>query len=182
MKSRLIVFAVSAVLIIGGLLYAKNDRGIENLRELSLIDLSSKPKEDREVPQDAWEYRSLDYKFSLLYPEGMSVKEFDEGGGAKTVIFENTEIVSGFQIFVVPYGDNKISEERFRMDVPSKVRTDLKNIEVGGVEATSFYSTNFVLGDTYEIWLINNGYLYELTTLKQLEPFLNEVVATWEFI
>jgi len=31
-----------------------------------------------------------------------------------------------------------------------------------------FYGSNFIMGDTREIWFINAGLLYEVTSYKQL--------------
>lgn len=43
-------------------------------------------------------------------------------------------------------------------------------------------SKDAVLGDTREVWFIRNGYLYEVTTLKPLEGWLQDIVQTWKFI
>src|SRR3990167_8204177 len=67
------------------------------------------------------EYYSARYRFSLFYPEKLEVKEYDEGGGASTITFQNVAAAQGFQIFVVPYHDPQVSEERFHTDVPSGV-------------------------------------------------------------
>ena len=135
----------------------------------------------RTVPRGAREYKSDTYRFSVLYPENLSVKEFDEGEGATTVTFQNEKDVQGLQIFIVPYGAAQITEERFKEDVPSGVRKNVLNTTIDGATGAKFYSTNSNLGETREVWFIKNGYLYEVTTLKSLEGWLDSILATWVF-
>jgi len=140
------------------------------------------PQAPREHP-DGWvEYRNSRYSFSLFHPPQQKVQEFDEGAGAMTITFEDTATVRGFQIFVVPYGENQVSEDRFRKDAPSGVRAELVNITVDGATGASFYSINALLGDTREVWFVKNGYLFELTTLKPLETMLDQVLQTLRFV
>jgi hypothetical protein len=128
------------------------------------------------------EYRNEKYRFSLWYPEKMEVT-YLERSGAGTVAMQDVNAGRGFQIFAVPYNDKRISEERFRMDDPSGVRTDVTKTTVAGVEAVAFYSKDARLGDTFEVWFIHEGVLYEVSTLKSLEQWLSEVIlATWKFI
>lgn len=136
----------------------------------------------REVPPGYKEYLSAQYRFSLLYPEFLAVAEHDEGGGASTLTFENADEAKGFQIFIVPFKGDQITEERFRDDIPSGVRTELKDITIDGATGAAFYSKDAILGDTAEIWFIRDGYLYEANTFKELGPWLGEVLQTWMFI
>lgn len=127
------------------------------------------------------EYRNLQYGFSLFYPNDLAVSSFGEGNGASTIVFQNTTEVRGFQIFVVPYTEAQISEERFRKDVPSGVREHPVNILVGGVPAVMFFSKNAILGDTVEVWVIKNGYLFEITAPKPLAVWLANIMQSWVF-
>jgi len=136
----------------------------------------------RRPPEGSREYLSERYGFSLFYPREMSVSEFDEGGGASSFVFEDTQNAQGFQIFVLPYLEKQVSEERFLRDVPSGVREDPKGFSINGISATSFYSKSLELGDTWEIWFIREGYLYEITTFRGLETWLGDILSTWQFI
>ena len=136
----------------------------------------------RVPPAGLSEYYSAQYRFSLFYPEKLEVKEYDEGGGASTITFQNVAAAQGFQIFVVPYHDPQVSEERFHTDVPSGVRKGVQNITIDGVAGASFYSTNLSLGETAEMWFIHGGYLFEVTTPKPLAGGLADIMQTWEFI
>lgn len=136
----------------------------------------------RTIPEGTREYRSTAYRFSLFYPQELTVGERDEGGGASTITFQNVAKAEGFQIFIVPYTEAKVSEARFKQDVPSGVRESLSNITVDGATAAAFYSTNALLGATREVWFVRNGFLYEVTTLKPLDAWMDAIIQTWKFI
>lgn len=128
------------------------------------------------------EYVNTKYHFSVFHSDQKTVQEFDEGGGAMTIVFQNTTNVHGFQIYVLPYSGTQVSEARFKEDEPSGVREGVTNITVDGATAAAFYSKDASLGDTFEVWFIHGGYLYEVTTLKSLEPNMMQRLQTWKFI
>jgi len=175
-------FVVIVIIIVAAFYFTDNTTSITTDDMFFIATTTSEVTEARQTPEGWHEYRNERYHFSLLYPQELAVKEFDEGGGATTMIFQNPEEGQGFQIFIVPYIGQKISEQRFRRDAPSGVRKNPVDLQIDGVSATAFYSEHALYGETREIWLIHGGYLYELTTLKPLEGLLNEIVKTWKFI
>ena len=138
--------------------------------------------EPRTVPEGFVEYRNSAYNFSLFHPQGLAVKEYTEGGGAMTVTFDGGAQGESFQIYVLPYKESQVSEERFRKDVPSGVMQDPVEVLVDGVRANAFFSRHALLGDTREVWFIRSGYLYEVTTYKALDPWLAQIMGTWQFL
>lgn len=143
----------------------------------------------RQPPAGQKEYYNSQYRFSLLYPGTLSVKEYNENGGAVTIVFQNIDTAQGFQIYVLPYQGSQVTEERFKKDEPSGVRQGVKDITIDGAVAQSFYSTNTALGATAEIWFIYpeqgrgvQQYLYEVTTLKPLAGWLSDIMQTWQFL
>jgi hypothetical protein len=138
--------------------------------------------ETRLVP-DGWkEYRSTAYHFSLLYPQELAVKEYAEPGNAFTVTFQNVKEEKGFQIFIVPYQEEKISDARFKKDTPSGVRTDVASTTIDQVPAVTFKSRDEFLGDTQETWFIYKGFLYEVTTFVGTTNWLDLIISTWKLI
>jgi len=136
----------------------------------------------RVVPAKNKEYKSNEYRFSLVYPEHMRVTEHQEPGRARTIVFQNPEEGLGFQIFIVPYGIDKVTPERFKIDVPSGVMKEPTNTTVDGVFATKFFSEDAALGETREVWFIHNNFLYEVTAPKQLDAWLTNILSTWKFL
>lgn len=136
----------------------------------------------RVVPDGLREYRNTAYEFSLLYPQELKVEEYIEGGNAITITFQDATNKKVFQVFIVPYQEEQISDERFTRDIPSGVRTNLENITIDGATGAAFYSESTTLGETHEIWFIHDSFLFEVTTLKPLDTWLATIMQTWQFL
>lgn len=136
----------------------------------------------RTPPPGYLEYRNTKYRFSLFYPNILTVKSYDEGDGATTIAFQDIKTAQGFQVFVMPYSARQVSTERFHKDEPSGVMKGPKNVSIDGVAATSFYGSNEMLGDTAEIWFIHDGYLFETTAPKPLASWFSQIMTTWSFL
>lgn len=144
---------------------------------------STTPNAVRQPPTGWTTYRSAEYGFSFWYPSELSVKEYDEGKNSRTLTFEEKNGEKGFQIFITPYTEDHITTERFRMDSPSGVMENPVDVVIGGTEkGTMFFGKHASLGDTREVWFIYRGFLYEVTTYKNLDAWLSEIMATWTFI
>jgi hypothetical protein len=61
-------------------------------------------------------------------------------------------------------------------------KCDYYNKEMDGARGTMFFSSYPRLNDTREVWFIHGGYLYEVTTFKQLDSWLGQIMQTWKFI
>ena len=139
-------------------------------------------KGPRTPPLGYLEYRNTKYRFSLFYPNILTVKSYDEGDGATTIAFQDIKTAQGFQVFVLPYSALQVSTDRFHKDEPSGVMQGPKNVSIDGVAATSFYGSNEMLGDTAEIWFIHDGYLFETTAPKPLASWFSQIMTTWSFL
>ena len=144
--------------------------------------VAASPSAPRQAPAGFKEYRNVRYTFSLFYPGSLSVKEIDEGAGARTITFQNPSQGLGFQIFIVPYREAQVTDAQFKKDEPSGVHTNVQNGLVAGATAAAFDGSDAVLGDTREVWFIHNGFLYEVTTMKSLDGWLSQILSTWQFI
>jgi len=186
MKARIAVGIVAVVLAGAGLWFVTNING-HNTTSAPVDGVVSTTsarvlKPPREAPAGFHEYRNEHYRFALFYPSDLAVNLHDEGMGASTITFQNTDSGKGFQIFVVPYAAPQVSPERFKKDVPSGVRKESANVTVDGALGTMFFSEQSLLGLTREIWVIHDGYLFEISTLKPLDNWLQSIMASFEFI
>lgn len=127
-------------------------------------------------------YESVAFKFGIHFPENFSAREYKESDGALSVVFENPQKGEGFQIYVVPYDKDHITDEQFRKDISSGVMKEPTDIIVAGVPATMFFSENSIMGETREVWFIKNGLLYEVVTYKALDSWLGTIMQTWRFL
>jgi len=97
------------------------------------------------------------------------------------ILFEDSASGQGFEIFIDPYLEPKITQATFLMDEPSGVMQDPQNITVDGAPATAFFSTNQAMGASVEMWLLHNGFLYEITAPQPLASWLLQIMETWQF-
>ncbi len=79
-------------------------------------------------------------------------------------------------------GQRQVSAERFRLDESSGVIKQPTDIIIDQVRATMFFGSNSAMGDTREVWFVHNGYLFEVTTYKDLDAWLSQIMATWQFL
>lgn len=127
-------------------------------------------------------YTSTAYKFKVSYPSGYEAREYKEADGAMSLTVQNASTGEGFQLYVTPYAENQVTEERFRLDTSSGIMKDPVDVVIAGVRGTMFWSKNSIMGETREVWFINHGFLYEAVTYKHLDTWLAEVMQTWEFL
>jgi hypothetical protein len=99
-----------------------------------------------------------------------------------SAIFKNATTGKAFQLYVTPYAKAEITDERFALDQPSGVRENARDFLVDAVRGTRFDGNNAAMGDTAEVWVINNGYLYEIATYKQFGAWLDTILQSWQFI
>lgn len=136
----------------------------------------------REIPAGSKEFRSQPFHFSILYPSDLTVKVYEESGGGITVTFVDAAEEKKFQIFAIPYTESTITSARFKLDEPSGVYQSPVDVIIGGTRATAFFSTNSIMGDTREVWFIKGGVLYEVTTYKELDTWLGQIMQNWIFL
>ncbi len=146
-------------------------------------DLAERIATPSEPPADYVEYKNEKYGFRYYHSPQAKITEFDEGGGAMTIVQENEQKMRGLQIFVVPYLGETISDEQFKRDVPSGVRYNIENTKIGrrGIRAVTFNSFDEFIGETREVWFIFEGHLYEITTFKGFGDWLAPILQTWRF-
>lgn len=141
-----------------------------------------KTSETKIIGEDLMEYHNSSRNFSLAYPKGLSVTEYDEGDGTYTVVFENKADEKSFQLFFTPYLGDTITLSRIKKDVPSGQFTEPIEIVIGGgVHAITFFSTG-PLGRMREVWFLYDGFLYEVTTYEDLDLWLSNIMQTWRFL
>lgn len=147
----------------------------------SAVPIAPALKSPRTPPVGYKEYRSEFYKFQMFYPADLSLKEYQEAGSARTVTFSNPD-GRQFQIFVLPYGEEQITPDRFKRDVPSGVREGEQQIVVDGVSGVAFLSKDAQLGDTAEVWFIARGFLYEVTAPREQGEGVAALLSGWQFL
>ncbi len=135
------------------------------------------------VAKDVARYKNDYYGFAVSYPMELTQKEFSEGGDGMTVAFQKPNEEKGFQIFIIPYAEKQISQERIRADLAGAPLKNLKNIVLpGNIQAVHFESVAPLIGESTEVWFIHNGYLFEITTYRALDSWLAGILGTLVFL
>lgn len=128
------------------------------------------------------QYENVRYGFSLRYPTGLAVQEFDEGTDSFTIVFQKPGEQVGFQIYITPHQGETLSGETIRRDVPSGVIGDLMEEQIRpDILAATFTSEAPLTGKNKEIWFIRGGYLFEFTAYAAAESMVREVLQTIMF-
>lgn len=116
--------------------------------------------------------------FSFKYSEGFKVSSSTVEGG-EMVAVEN-EKGSGFQIFFSSFDEpGPITPERIWQDMPDMAINDPKNADLDGSKALVFYGSDEVMGETFEVWTVRRGKLYQITGPKTAEQLIIETLETW---
>jgi len=124
------------------------------------------------------------YNFTLEFPKELAVGRFPEGTASETIVFQQAGEKVGFQIFVTPYAEDKITEERLAKDVKGgqiEEPTEVLIGKEGNIRALVFWSEDPLVGRLREVWFINDGFIYEVTAYAELDKWLATILATWQF-
>lgn len=139
------------------------------------------------VNDNSFRFTHPRYGFSLEFPKELKIERHQEGTASETITFEEADSEDlavnerGFQIFVTPYAETQITEERLKMDVEGTVENPQEIILGDGTRAGMFINADPVLGRLREVWIIHDGFLYEVTTYETLDAWLAGILKTWKF-
>lgn len=95
-------------------------------------------------------------------------------------VFENGDGQIGFQVFTQPY-DGALTVEALQQEIPDLVVDRPGELSVDGESALAFYSDDPDIGETFEVWFVHDGLLYQATTYRHLDAWLTTVLETWRF-
>lgn len=167
-KGKFILLILGAFLVIGVYFLSSRD----STREAPTITSIS----------DSWlEYQNQTRKFSFSYPPELEVKEYDEGDGTYTLVFADASNEKSFQIFFTPYLGEVITKSRILKDIPSGEFTDPLEVMIGDNTRALLFFSKGSLGQMREVWFLNKGFLYEITTEASLDTWLAQILDTWSF-
>lgn len=182
-----ILISTTSILVIFLIFYFYNLQksemvlGAEKIEEKNETVLLPEHIGSRIIPPSYRHYWNTNYQFSIFYKNIFRVKEYPEDNRSITIVFQDSENLDGFQIYITPYFSDKITDEQFIKDIPSGVRKNEQKIFVDKKEAVAFISEDQNLGETLEVWFINYGLLYEITANKGSEQLVRDIVSSWRF-
>lgn len=181
MRPILVVAMLIVVLAAIGAAVSWQDSEVCEYRAFPIRPPGEVPPPARIAPDGLKRYRSEEYRFSLFYPAHLAVQEYEEVGGARTIVFQDAESLDGFQIFIVPYRNSGIVPRRLGKDVNGVIE-GMATSSVHGVCARTFVSRKPLLPNTVEVWVPKDGHLFEITVYEGQEALLDSIVSSWRFL
>ena len=62
------------------------------------------------------------------------------------------------------------------------MKIDPSDVVVDSTRGIEFFNNAPRMNDTREVWFIHGGFLYEVTTYKELDAWLQPILQSWHFI
>lgn len=127
-------------------------------------------------------YTDIDYGFLFTYPRGYEARSFSDLEDTKTILVENHQTKQGVQVFVSAFDEDIIlTPERIKQEMSDLVILEPKNLLAGDVTGVSFRSTNALDTESYEMWFIHNGRLYQISAPIVNKSLFKEMITTWHW-
>jgi hypothetical protein len=126
-------------------------------------------------------YRHPSLKFRFNFPQTMKVGSFEDAGG-QTVLVQDAGNKLGMQIYISDFDeDTALTEERIKRDIPDMVVNQPVSVVLGGTKGVSFFSQSESLGQTYEVWLVRNKKLYQISAYAFQKQLVDRILGTWKW-
>jgi hypothetical protein len=189
----IIILFIISVIIFSFIKFNKNGKlDSDNLNKQNIIDESNISLDEvifpdiKKVSDSLNTYYHKKYNFSFDYPSTFKTSNFIEGDGEQ--IQFQSDSGDWFQIYVTPWDEaDIITPERIKKDLPSIVIKEPQQVIIGpkqkdgiGPHALIFYSKDGFT-ETREIWFVENGYLFQITTYKRLDSVIGSILSTLVF-
>jgi hypothetical protein len=165
--------------IVGSLVVASHSRGATDTRLSTTVPTGRIAS----LTSATSTYSNTTYGFALDYPSDLAVDEYDEGDGARTIVFRKGQQDVGFQIFVTPLSGPPISKRDIQASDPKAQVPTIVAATVGtSVPAFTFLSTAPGMGPSRELWFSHGGYAFQVTTYPDRAVWVAVIFRTWRAI
>ena len=148
------------------------------------ISPSTLANNDPQAAQDnSAAYTDPDRRFSFTKPAGFIARSISDNDGETILIQKADNAGSSFQIFISSFDEpGPITPARIHKDVPDMIINNAQQAVVGKNKLTAliFKSIEPSIGETREMWLISDRYLYQITAPIALDSVAAEMMKTWE--
>lgn len=173
--NKIFTSLIIGICIVGALVWLKNNpEGEKTLIPDLNINLSGKSKDSGDLNTFKHSSGEFSFKYSSTYKVSSTSPE--EG---QEIINTEDESGKGFQIFIIPFDESgPITKERILEDIPDMEINNLGKATLDKVETLVFNSSNEDIGETFEVWVINKGKLYQIMAQKDQEKSLIQILET----
>ena len=124
--------------------------------------------------------QSISSNFTLRVPDGYRAHS-QLNDEEELITIENGE-GAGLQIFVTPFDEpGPITEERIREDLPEAEIYEPGLAKLDGEMSFLFYGFDEDLGETFEVWAVHKGKLFQIMSAKVDESLVEKTLDTWKW-
>ena len=197
MSKKLLIIIIIVVIVLGGAVFFLFNKKFPQTAQVSnsineypsvsdSIEQSYNIAPSKENKENKI-YTDLQYNFSFQYPKDFTATKFQEGEEGSTILVQKTPSTgsgqAAFQIFISPFDEpGPLTAERVKQDLPDLIiKNPEQRVLKNGAKALIFFSEEPSLGQTREIWFVHNNFLYQISTYKELDSLVADILSTWEF-
>jgi len=131
-----------------------------------------------------WEgYAHPSLPFAFAHSKELVSNTFQDGE-SEIVLLQGPDPNQEIQIVARAFDEpGPLTVERIQRDVPEMVIDEPQNVLIGSAQipALLFWSTDNSAGRTREVWFVQGGYLYQVTTKAENDELLAGIMETWTF-
>lgn len=188
-KALNISLSVVIILIIASTIYVLK-RKIEPINGSS-TDFASSYSKPQLLTGQAGEnttYIADDNTFSFSYPMDFVLTPFVEvddktGEQKQNLIFKGGGDKENFQIYITKFESSfPLSISLIKSEIPDLGMEDSQDVAIDGARGVVFLSTDpQTKFKTREIWLSNNGKLYQITTYPEFDIGISSILSSWKW-
>lgn len=127
------------------------------------------------------EFLSSEFGFSINLPPGVDISDFPDSSGYMYLISQASQ-GSFAQIYITEFDETaELTLQRILKDIRDKQILNGKVLLLDGKKVMSFDSEADGFGKTWEVWFVNNGYLFQIMTKAENRDKLENILTTWKF-
>lgn len=130
------------------------------------------------APTDLLSYTHPELGFGFNYPGNYEISDLADDQG-ETILLQNNG--KGAQVYISDFAGQDFNSALVRSELGEKLN-NLKDIVMpGGFNAVSFSGQDKALGEVWDVWFVQNGKLYQITSQPGHEKLLKSLVESFKF-
>ena len=195
-KLTLVAIIILIIIIVIGIFLRQRQGSNQTTNDsTSAVSLDKNQlKQNQEVMQPGQENQTTIFAspngFSFYYPKTFKVGQFEEGDG-DMVLLQSLQDSSPYeggarggysalsvQIFTKDFNDpGPITAERIQKELPDVKMVQSQTATLDGAQAVTFTDTSGL----YNVWVIYNKKLFQISGYSQEKDFINQILNTWKW-
>lgn len=151
---------------------------VKGVKKDGLMSIVQKSDDKGGVP-----YISTDSSYRLTTPADFTSSALSQDDGSETAIFVGSTATRNFQIYSSDYAsDAPLTPQEIAKNIPDLLIEKPETIAVDGAQGVAFISgpKDGTLR-TREIWFAHGGKLYQITTFKEFDDQMVDILSTWKW-